>query len=304
MMNGVTAELTELIALKRYAQMGRNRMKSGAVNGGAHLSKFRGRGMDFSEVRNYQAGDEIRHMEWRVTARTGRPHIKLFQEERERPVLIVADFNPSMYFGTRLAFKSVIAARIAAMLAWKVVTEGDRVGGVLFSATSHHEFIPRSRDVGVLPFLAGLSEYTQAFSTQMQQTEAKTLSYALQRVRRVAKPGSTIVIVSDFYNVDSDSEQHLSRLCLHNNVLAYHICDPLEISPPKPNQYAITNGHQEIFLDTRMNDVRNTYTQYCGQRMAALQAQMRRLQIQCVQVTPECDIALLLRQTFPWRKNG
>ncbi len=112
MTKGVTAELSELIALQRYAQKAHYYPVGRAAKGsGHHLSKLRGRGMDFSEVRNYQAGDEIRHMEWRVTARTGKPHIKLYQEERERPVVLVIDFNPSMYFGTRLAFKSVVAAQ-------------------------------------------------------------------------------------------------------------------------------------------------------------------------------------------------
>lgn len=132
MANGVIAELNELIDLRRYVQSIYYRPQGKAIRSGSHLSKLRGRGMDFAEVRNYQAGDEIRHMEWRVTARTGRPHVKIYQEERERPVVILTDFNPSMIFGTRIAFKSVIAARLTALLAWTVIKEGDRVGGVFF----------------------------------------------------------------------------------------------------------------------------------------------------------------------------
>ena len=98
MADGVTAELNELISLRRYAQSVQYQPEMKALRSGTHLSKLRGRGMDFAEVRNYQAGDEIRHMEWRVTARTGRPHVKIYQEERERPVVILADFNPSMIF--------------------------------------------------------------------------------------------------------------------------------------------------------------------------------------------------------------
>lgn len=132
MTEGVTVQLDELIALRRYAQRVHYKPTGSAIRAGNHLSKLRGRGMDFAEARNYQAGDEIRHMEWRVTARTGRPHVKLYQEERERPVVILSDFNPSMFFGTRLAFKSVIAARLAAMLAWTAIKQGDRVGGLFF----------------------------------------------------------------------------------------------------------------------------------------------------------------------------
>lgn len=304
MTNGVIAELPELIALQRYAQKVGYHPEGRALRSGNHTSKLRGRGMDFSEVRNYQAGDEIRHMEWRITARTGRPHIKLYQEERERPVVILVDFSPSMYFGTRLAFKSVIAAQLAAMLAWTVAKQGDRVGGFLFSAITHNDFTPRSREAGVLPFLAALSQYTHNMPTSSVASENRPLSYALQRVRRVAKPGTVLVLISDFYNLDKESEQHLSRLRSHNDVLAYHLCDPLEIAPPKPQQYAITNGHEEILLDTTIKAVNRGYANYCEQRINALHALLTRLQIQYTQVTAETDLPLLVRQTFPRREHG
>lgn len=304
MSDGVVADLTELIALRRYAHIMCNRSEGRAIRPGNNLSKLRGRGMDFSEVRNYQAGDEIRHMEWRVTARTGRPHVKLFQEERERPVVILTDFNPSMYFGTRLAFKSVVAARLAALLAWVTVKQGDRVGGLLFSASTHHEFVPRGREGGVLPFLAALSQYTNEGEAKPRQSEPRSLSHGLLRLRRVVKPGSIVVLISDFYNMDQDCEQHLSRLRSHNDVLAYHICDPLELHPPKPQQYAISDGVEEILLDITVPTVKQAYQDYCQQRIAHLQAQLKRLQIQYVQVTAESDLPLLLRQTFPRRSNG
>lgn len=304
MTNGVVAELPELIALQRYAQTVGYHPEGRIARAGNHLSKLRGRGMDFSEVRNYQAGDEIRHMEWRVTARTGRPHIKLYQEERERPVVVLVDFNPSMYFGTRVAFKSVVAAQLAALLAWTVVKQGDRLGGLLFSATTHNEFNPRSREAGVLPLLAALCKYTESMPQSFTSSENRPLSYALQRVRRVAKPGTIIVLISDFYNLEKESEQHLSRIRSHNDVLAYHICDPLEIAPPKPQQYAITNGREEILLDTTVKAVSRGYGHYCQQRIATLQTQLKRLQIQYTQVTAETDLPLLVRQTFPRREHG
>ncbi len=304
MTNGVTAELPELIALQRYAQTVGYHPEGRVTQAGNHLSKLRGRGMDFSEVRNYQAGDEIRHMEWRVTARTGKPHIKLYQEERERPVVILVDFNPSMYFGTRIAFKSVVAAQLASLLAWTVIKQGDRIGGLLFSAATHNEFTPRSREAGVLPFLASLSQYTRNMPESSTSLENRPLSYALQRVRRVAKPGTILVLISDFYNMDKESEQHLSRIRSHNDILAYHLCDPLEIAPPKPQQYAITNGHDEILLDTTVKAVSRGYVNYCEKRITTLQTQLKRLQIQYAQVTAETDLPLLVRQTFPRREHG
>lgn len=303
MTNGVTAELNELIDYRRYAQSSHYSPEGKALGLGLHLSKLRGRGMDFSEVRNYQAGDEIRHMEWRVTARTGRPHVKLYQEERERPTVLLVDFNPSMIFGTRIAFKSVIAARLAAMLAWTVVKQGDRIGGFFFSANEHSEFTPRGRDSGVLPLLASLSHYTeQAYSKRANQT--RTLSDALIRLRRVIRPGSILVLISDFYAMDADTEKHLTRLRANNDILAYPICDSLELTAPKPQQYAITNGRDELIFDTRATTIANAYDEYCTQRLSYLNEQFKRLQIQSVQVTAETDLPRLVRQTFPRRMRA
>jgi uncharacterized protein (DUF58 family) len=303
MSDGVTIALHELIALRRYAQRVNYQSATGIRQTGHHLSKIRGRGMDFAEVRNYQAGDEIRHMEWRVTARTGRPHVKLYQEERERPVVILGDFNPSMYFGTRIAFKSVVAARLASMIAWTATKQGDRVGGVFFSATELNEFTPRCRDAGVLPLLASLTRYTNA-SAASNGAKPRLISDVLARLRRVTRPGSFLVLISDFYNIDADSEQHLSRLGSHNDVLAFHICDPLELMPPKPEYYAFTNGKQEFILDTTMKEITNAYQNYCQQRLINLQEQLQRLQIQYVQVTAEADLPRLVYQTFPRRPHG
>lgn len=304
-MDGLFVTLSDLIALQRYAQTVKYPPEGYSMRPGQHKSKLRGRGMDFAEARNYQAGDEIRHMEWRVTARTGRPHVKVYQEERERPVVILTDFNSSMYFGTRIAFKSVVAARLAAVLAWTAAKQGDRVGGFLFSAQTHHEFTPRSRQTGVLPLLASLSQYTQHDGVNsVNSSDPRSFSHALLRMRRVAKPGSILVLISDFYHIDEDTEQHLSRLRSHNDVLAYHICDPLELAPPPPQQYAMTDGQHELLVDTTLDSVRFGYQFYCEQRISSLRAQLKRLQIQYIQVTAETNLPVLVKQTFPRRSCG
>lgn len=300
MTDGVVAQLQDLIDLRRYAHSVRYRPEHQAVRGGSNLSRLRGRGMDFAEVRNYQAGDEIRHMEWRVTARTGRPHVKLYQEERERPVIILVDFNPSMIFGTRIAFKSVVAARLAAMIAWTASQQGDRVGGYFFSATEHSEFMPRGRESGVLPMLTSLCDYTRQDDTQRNQP-AIHLSEALIRIRRVIRPGSILVIISDFYSMDDEAEKQLARLRGHHDVLAYQINDPIELAPPPSNQYAMSNGQQEIILDTGVKPVAEAYQQFILQRQARMDQQFKKLQIQLMSLTAQEDIPQLVRQTYPRR---
>lgn len=302
MANGIVVDIAELIALKRFVSRVNTKQANGAQRSGNHDSKFRGRGMDFAEVRNYQAGDEIRHMEWRVTARTGRPHVKVFQEERERPVVIMNDFNPSMYFGTRSAFKSVLAVRLAAMIAWTAVRQGDRVGGLIASVDKHDEFTPKSREKGILPWLAKLCNYTQLVNKSSHSSQkARLLSDSLLRLRRVVHPGSIVVLISDFYHLDPECEKHLSFLSAHNDVLVYHVCDPLELAPPKPDVYAMSNGHEEMLLDTSLKSVREDYQGFCEQRQQAIRSLCQRTQIQYVLTTVDDNIPQLIRQTFPRR---
>jgi len=302
MANGVEIDIAELVALKRFVAKNHHQPTAVGARSGQYLSTFRGRGMDFAEVRHYQPGDDIRHMEWRVTARTGRPHVKVYQEERERPVVIFNDFNPSMYFGTQVAFKSVRAAQLAAMLAWTAIKQGDRVGGVMASCDQHDEFTPKSREKGILPWLAKLSDYTyrhQAMNTT--SNKPRQLSDSLLRLRRVVRPGSMVILISDFYQLDSDSEQHLSFLSMHNQLMAYHVCDPLELAPPKPDIYVMTNGEDDLILDTQSRGVRFDYQAFCDSRHQAVRALCQRTKIQYVMSHVDQDAPTLIRQTFPRR---
>ena len=301
-MQGVSVELDELLQLRRLVTKTQRNPKSRAIRSGAWQSPIRGRGMDFAEVRNYQPGDEIRHMEWRVTARTGKPHVKLYQEERERPVIIVTDFNPSMYFGTRSSFKSVTAARLAALIAWTATKEGDRVGGLIFSENSHHEYMPRWREYGVLPYLSGLCSYSQKQPESFDN--GCSLSSILMRSRRVIRPGSTLVIISDGYQLDADCKQHLRRICQHNLVLMYHICDPLEQAPPPPATYAISDGNKEMVLDTNQAMVQALWQQDCQKRMDKIDTLCEQLMIQKNLVENGDDLAHVVAHTFPRRRHG
>lgn len=302
MMNGIHADISELIALKRFAPDLNYNHKAKIRQNGNHISALRGRGMDFAEVRNYQAGDEIRHMEWRVTARTGRPHVKLYQEEREKPVVLLVDFSPSMLFGTHIALKSVVAARLAALLSWTVIEAGDRIGGLLFSANNHYEFTPKARESSVLPLLGALSQLTM--QTPAQEAKAPPLSHILLKLYRVIKPGSTVILISDFYSLDLSCDQHLRRLRSDNDLLLYHICDPLELAPPTPGCYPISNGHQELLLDTHSKTLREGYAHYCQQRIKAIQTQCNTIQSAYMQITASDDLTQIVRQSFRRKRYG
>jgi len=230
-----------------------------ARQAGNYQSPFKGRGMEFDESRLYQPGDDIRNIDWRVTARTGKPHTKLFREERERPVYLWVDLRAPMFFATRSRFKSVMASYIASLLAWSSNHHGDRVGGVIFSEVIHHELKPHRGKIGVLRFINKLVEHPAWREPYVAQGDKAALGRELLRLRRVTRPGSLIFLISDFkYMADLDEKQ-IIRLSKHNDLVLIYVCDPLEISLPSGGQYRISDGKKNISIDTYNKDYIDNY---------------------------------------------
>ena len=242
----------DLIRLRLYAKGLHLRGKQRATSAisGAHQSRFRGRGMDYLESRSYQPGDDVRNMDWRVTARTGSPHIKLYQEERERPVVIVLDLGPSMFFATQGSFKSVQAARAAALIGWATVAHGDRIGALIFNG-KHQELQPCGGQRGALRLIRHLAEATDPVAGMRAESKPDGLNHALRQLNQVARPGSQIFIISDFYHIDETLEKRLLHLRRHNDLTALQIVDPLELMPPPPGRYGISDGSKQGWIDIR-----------------------------------------------------
>ncbi len=258
---GIKFSLDELVRLRATAAKielsSRKKVRSQLIGG--HLSKLRGRGIDFDETRVYQAGDDIRHMHWGITARTGVPHVKLYHEERERPVFLLVDLSPGMFFGTKVAFKSYIAVQTAAILGWAAADQGDRVGGIVFSQNKHVELKPRSRKNGILPLLKSLQALNQIPPTISPTNGPSQLSRAIARLQYVAKPGSLIFILSDFLQIDKAFEPQLSRLGQHTEIILCAINDPLEMDPPPPNRYNVTDGQSVMTIDSSTSSFCHAY---------------------------------------------
>jgi uncharacterized protein (DUF58 family) len=289
----------DLIELQRYAGKIDLTHARSAVSrlAGNHLSRFRGRGMDYQESRAYQAGDDIRSMDWRVTARTGKPHTKLYQEERERPVVLFLDLNPGMFFGSRGMLKSVAAARAAALIAWAAAAHGDRIGGMLFNG-GHRDLPPRGGKNGVLRLIRQLVEHTDPRSGVNFQAHPGGLNAALGRLRRVSRPGSLIVLLGDYYGIDDDSGKHLLRLRQHSDVVAIQIVDPLEEAPPAAARYGVTAGDVPGILDTRSAIARCAYQDYFSHHHHTVAATMRGCAIPLLRVSTGDDIASAIRRHF------
>ncbi len=225
--------------------------KASSAISGLHDSRFRGRGMDYLESRIYQAGDDIRNMDWRVTARTGDAHTKLFQEERERPTYLVVDTNLGMHFGTRQQFKSVLASKVAALLGWSSVMQGDRIGVMTFGIHGVHIIKATAGKRGMMAMTAHL---IKAFDRNQQaENQQHNLDEALKQLRTIIRPGSLVVVVSDFYSLGKDAKRHLLQLRKHNDVLAIKVSDPFENSLPKPALYGVQTDSRPRVLDTKQN---------------------------------------------------
>jgi len=287
----IHVSLDELIALSAAAhgvRLARNR-RSAAMRSGAGVSRWRGRGVDFRESRPYQPGDEIRHMDWRVTARSGKPHTKLFEEEREQSLLIALDCNAGMRFGTRVRFKSVQAARVAALLAWLASMAGDRVGALGFGGDIHGEVKPAGGRRGVLRLLRSVRDWDAAATDAVGH-----LSQALSRARRLLRPGMRLFIITDGYSVDDAALRMLPQIAHRHEMAVILLDDPLELAPPPPGRYAMRTGDVARIVDFGSAHVRRTWTTRFRSARESLLAECRGLGIRVLEVDTRADLRLVL----------
>ncbi len=260
---------------------------------GSHASAIRGRGLDYAEVREYQAGDDIRAMDWRVTARTGDAHIKVFREEKERPVLLVCDLRAAMRFGSRRALKQVLAADLTALFAWAALEHGDRIGALLFNDELETDLRPKTGRKQVLQLLNELTTMAPSASADPQQR----MQQICRHLRRIARPGSAIYFISDWTGFDADCEQQLHAVTRHCDLVAVHISDPLEAELPPPGLYSLSDGQQRLSLDSTTSRQREEYQQAFNLRMNNLQQQLQRLKVPLIALsTSNADPLPALRQ--------
>jgi len=263
------ANLGDMVRLRYGARelTGFPKIQARQMLAGGHRSKFRGRGMDFDSVRLYQPGDDVRSIDWRVTARTQTPHTKIFSEERERPILVISDLRSTMFFGSQ-RLKSVVACEISAALAWAGLAANDRAGGLVFGAQQQTDVKARRSHHAVLQYIHSLQE----FSSKLINPEPDRFSLAevLEESRRFIMPGSTVFIVSDFHDLDDSCERHLFELARHANLNFCQVFDPIETELPPPSLYAVTDGQQQTMLDTRGTKMRQRYAAAFEQREQTL----------------------------------
>lgn len=291
-MSPVWSSVDDLIALKSHTRgIQLTSIKPAAAQrAGTLRSRFRGRGMDYLESRNYQPGDDVRHMDWRVTARTGDAHVKVFTEERERPVVLLLDFRQSMFFASRGHFKSVQCARAAALLGWATVARGDRIGAVMLNG-GHHEMKPVGGHRGALKLIRELVQRTDPESAMKSaEDHGETLATSLRRLRRIAKPGTLVFLLSDFRDFDAEAEHQLLRLREHNDVAALQFTDRLEQLPLPAGVYGVSNGEEHRFLDLSSSASRSRYLSQVALRQKDLTHRLTRCAVPLITLYTHEDV--------------
>ena len=282
-MSGAYCSLKELVDLRLKARdlpLFRHTVSRSLLTGGVR-SPFKGRGVDFEEVRAYQFGDDIRTIDWRVTARRMKPHTKVFREERERPVMVLLDQSHSLFFGSQLNFKSVTAAETAAIISWATLQHGDRIGGLLFNENTLTEIRPKRSNKALMHLFNQTEQMNCSLSidTMPRQPNGGHLTKALRHARRVAHPGTHIFVISDFSDLDEETGQHLRHLSRHCQLMALQVSDPLEKELPAPNRYTVTNGAHRHTVDTRRDALRQQFHQKSLEHNQWLTSEFQRYRI-------------------------
>lgn len=262
LLTGAYVDIADLLRL-RFSNMAskQRRHQANANQNGTRLSKLRGRGVDFAEVRSYQPGDDIRTIDWRVTARKNSPHTKVFREEKERPTLVIVDQTHTMFFGSQVRLKSVAAAQVGAIAAWNALAQNDRVGGFVMNLGTGSLHPPKHSATAVARFMTSVATSNAALNRSCYRPNVDQLAAQLKSVRRNVRSNYRIYIVSDFLPSADFWQDSLRSLAQRNDVTAVRIYDPLERELPQDDFYTVTDGSEQQRFDASNAELRTQYQQ-------------------------------------------
>lgn len=227
-------------------------LKAGSVLSGRHNSLFRGRGLNFEELRHYQLGDDIRNLDWKVTMRTGKPHVRSYTEEKDRNVIILVDQRSSMFFASKDTMKSVVAAEVAAMCGWRILKDGDRVGFIIATPECVFSSKPQRSQNDLLAQFKRLVHVNQSLSVTSSDSKIVSFQHQIQLLKRMKLRQSTIILISDWHDCQEGQLDQLKQLQRHNDLLAVQVRDPMEQSLPSElmeSHWVVGDGRYQINLN-------------------------------------------------------
>ncbi|MCB1601922.1 MAG: DUF58 domain-containing protein [Xanthomonadales bacterium] len=294
---GIRPTLAELIALRARVQAWPPPQRAQGSSAGPATSPLRGRGMDYAESRLYAQGDDARHIDWRVTARTGRTHTKVFHAERDRVSLIIADTSPRLFFGTRVCFKSVQAAYAGALAAWAGQRSGDRISALRGSA-SEAPLPPAGGVRGALRVLDALNRWYQ-----QPPEDDQGLDIALQSAARVSKPGSRMIALIDPRSVDGIDNARWTALSAHHDAVAVLLVDPLELAPPQA-RLAFAGDHRRVELDLEQGSTQAAWMHAFAERFEQARSRLRSLGWRAMSLSTDQAPDQVLAALLPYRREA
>jgi uncharacterized protein (DUF58 family) len=295
---GAYADLQSLLAMEFKAR-GFSFLPSQPVHSllaGRRGSRMRGRGLDFEELRNYVLGDDIRVIDWHVTARMRKPFVRVYTEERDRSTLLIVDQRVNMFFGSRVSMKSVVAAETAALAAWRVFQQGDRVGALIFNDTETEEVLPRRNRATVLRILGEIVRQNQLLHAAYDSPPGgPRLNAVLRKALQLARRDHLIIIASDFDGVDEITRELLLRLSRRNDVVAVLTYDPLAVQLPPAGQLVVSDGQLQVEIPFGNEKIRRSILDASDRRMRHLFAWKKEIRVPVMPVSTGEDTALQVR---------
>ncbi len=241
---------------------------SGSVLNGRHASRLRGRGLNFEEMRDYLPGDDIRSIDWKATARTGSPHVRVFTEERDRPALLVVDQRMSMFFGSRLNMKSTTAAEAAAIAAFRILDAGDRVGGIVFDDEQEIEFAPRRQARTVYRLLETIAAMNAGLHADRDvEVKPGSLNRVLKSIARLAHHDHLVFVLSDFDGIDETTHRHLSGIAAHNDMILMLVHDPIARQLDAGASTVVGDRNMQAALDIGSAAIRDAVSKHSRARL-------------------------------------
>lgn len=279
---GVYAQLDDLVRLQHKASgfsfLPRQPIHS--ILSGRHASKLRGRGLNFEELRNYLPGDDTRNIDWKVTARTRSPHVRIYTEEKDRTVWLLIDQRIGMFFGSQQRMKSVVAAEVAAISAWRVLSVGDRVGALVFDDSEIAVVPPHRSRERVMQILKQVVKKNHALSANgILRADTNKLNEVLKRAGTLARHDCLICVITDGDGIDAETRKHVTRLSEHNDVLTALVYDPIEQQMPDAGRLRFADGQGQLEMDTSNRNLRRAFKDGFEKKLERIQSASRRFSI-------------------------
>lgn len=270
-----------------------------SVLSGRHASKLRGRGLNFEELRDYLPGDDTRNIDWKVTARTRTPYVRVYTEEKDRSVWLLIDQRVSMFFGSQQRMKSVVAAEVAAISAWRVLSVGDRVGALIFDDSGISVIPPHRSRERVMQILKQVVQINHKLNADPGlKPDPGKLNEALKQVSSLARHDCLVCLITDADGMNSETRRHITRLSEHNDVLTALIYDPLEKSMPAAGRLRFADDEGQLEADTSNRKLRSAFHEAFEEKLERIETASRRFAIPVIALDTNRPVSEQMRDAF------